>query len=895
MIVHHLNFIVPDLGRWEIEEPTGFRGVDFGIKQDDDRLGRDVSYAGSSNKLTLNRMPEHLLDKILYCKDKMGFESIVKYEVDFSDTVEVLGQIDFQNAITDQNNYFTFTLLEIGELSILKRRLDTKVNLLSYVDVDKNPIDPCIFKNVILPAFPTVGVSTWSNPTVGRQMLFDNPAANADYFNPIKRTDRFDIKDSLSWFEDANDEDNGAFANFILIDAKNALNDVKIDITLNGVYDYLPQFNNTLPDKAGQILLRIYYGAEATPGQYTQIIAWNSTAFTGTTNQSQNLPQNLSFTIPSIPNTHKLWISFVSATVNGAVNRVTFNECSINITASQTSYTTIAPCIRLIDAIKYIVKSISGLNVVAPRWEFGGEYHDQFITTSNYMRHLTDSDYVLSLKDIINDYFPEPFADFQLRKNGDVFIGVYRDYYTNIEIGNFTIGESRRNGQLVGFEQSFNQKYCLNRFTIGYEKYQSLKENTLDNTNFEVHGYSEWYIPNKNVNNSKEVKIGIVRSPYSIEEARRRAIDLTNTTATQDDRTTYALDCILSNTVQEYTNTSFLMHSANGSALTLTNDGSFSWAIMGLATGNIFTIDLLGGVFVTPGVGNYIIISVTAKDLRLTQIDGIPPVSSEGKNTTYTYRIYPNIAGYIARTNEGFSVIENISSAPNAFPNPESTINLKFTNKRVFRNYFNYVATAAMYHPELLVSKTDYKNNPFLNTKLIGESNDGVVEGRDFNTVGFTKLVTANIYTMPLLMNLKDYLKLEDDLRLNNGFIRVLDGNGLPIKGYIKSGVFKIKSDGQDLEDYSGVLEAVIEEKFTPDDMIIRDMGNGTILINDEILPSSFSFTIDGFGKLNIFDANGKRLHVPVYYDKVRLNDNSYASSVNELQMWLQQIKSQDE
>jgi hypothetical protein len=887
MTTHRLNFIEPAWGTWDIDEPTGFRSIDFGIKQDSDRLGRDVSYAGSTNKLTLNKNPNHELNRIFAAKDLKGYECIVHYEIDFDGEVEIIGQIDFFNAETDRINYFTFTVLEIGDLSILKRRMETKVDLLSGLDIDLNPITPCPVNNIILPAFPFIKYSKWLGEDVNEDFV-----SNGQTFAmicPFPRLTQYDIADSLSPF--------GSYSEFQLDDDSDLEMSIKESVILRAATN-IENLKITLKDISLSVLTFGLAGSIST----RIVIIWGNGYSTGQFEYEAlfvefgdfNINnQDFEYTIPFLNETDyvavRITVSQSAPATGGPISSSTINYSGSEMTieATSVSSTSISQTIRLVDAMKQVVKSISGLNVVAPRWEFGGEFYDQFISNTNFMRLINDRPFTMSLKDIIDDYFPEPFADFQIRKNGDVFIGTYYDFYAQQEIGNFTVGEYKRMGQLSGFEELGNPRYALNRFTLRYDKFQSLKENPAQNTNFEVHGVIDTNIPNKNVNNSKEVNIGWPRSPYSIEDARRKAIDLTQDIATQDDDTVYLIDCIPNTSTKFYTATRLLQHVViiNG-RLRLINDSSFSWIQLGIVNGNGFTVDLIAGA-TGEGTGAYIVLEVSDRILDLQLFSGTVAIERDPINTTFTYQVTTDTAPYIARTNQGFGLILNI-------PNPDRTPNLRFTVARNMRRYKGVLASTTMYQRDKPITVTDYKNNPSAFTQLIIDlSNINVTEGGNYTPEQSDVIVTPLIYKVPLEITLREYLQLQDDLRLYNGYIRFFNADGLPIKGYIQEGVFKIKTDGEEIDDFRGILQVTLEEKYQPDDINIMDLGNGMILINNEIAPDTFYFDTDGFGKLSIFDGNGKLLYVPVYYNKVRFNNSEYAESVTQLKTWLKQIKNQ--
>jgi hypothetical protein len=897
MITYHLNFISPDLGRFEIEEPDGFNGIDFGIKQDDDRLGRDTSYAAGSNRLRFNPKPNHYFDKLMYVNDISGFEAKVQFEIDFDEDTEIIGNIDFSTATTDQNTYFECMVIEVSAKANVKLQKDTIVDLFSTTDIYGNYIGACPTYKLFLKAKPITNISLWNTPiplnTTGAQILKSGLVEQITNLgtNPAFGNTRFDIQDTLS-FVSTRTALSGGIPNietFTYIEAEDNIKNIVIELSNIDlkVSSQRTGDDSLITDVNGYSRLVIRYGFDLASSTRVTL---HSKAFDDDESPEYVFPTEFEYTIPQLNRGQRIWIyleNFLDAEVSedsGNAQYIilnNFQNMDVRITGTSTAYSTLTPAVRLIDAIKQVIRSISGLNVYAPRWEIGGEYYNQFITTSNLMRNLADKPFYWSLKDIVDDYFPEPFADYQVLDNGLVIIDKYEGYYNNYEILNAEM-PSDILGQIQGFESSYNPKYLLNLINIGFNTYESQKELTVENTIDEVHGEGQWSIPNTMVNNSKEVKIGVVRSAYSIARKQKEAYNLRENTATQDDSKIYILDCIDVEAPIATTETSFLKIELNDDGdLVLTNDLSFSWVILGITTTSPFQIMLTDGE-ITPNTGAYNVLNVTDNQLVLDKISG-SPIGSDPANITYIYGV--TTADIINRTNQDFIAIENIADGDN-------TANLKFTLRRVLENYRMYISTACSY-TDNAVKNTMYKNNPIAITQLNTED-EALQESFSFIGRDYERKLTPRLFNVKLIMSLRQFFTLSTDLKIHNGYIRTFDGNGIPIKGYIKTGVYKIATKGnQTPEDFMGILEATLEEKYSPDDIYIRDLGNGTILINDEILPSEFSFSIDEYGKLSIFDGNGKLLYVPVYFNRVRVNDSSYAETSTQLGIWLQQIRAQ--
>lgn len=870
MTKFYFDFISSGHGLKEIEEPVGMDGADFTIEQPDGRNGRDVTYAGGNNNLRIESKPQHCFEEMLYNRKVYGYNAVVKFIIEIDEVKSVIGEVDFELMETDDATYIEFMVIEEGDKAKLKRRSDIQTNLFSPTDLDGNPIEPCLTTNILLKAKPVISVSEWGNTSINKEYASDS--LDGDYIMPLLNQLQYDIKDSLAWLDDY-DEDTGD--NIRFIEAKTNLRDVNIDINISAIFKYRPQEGNTedIP-KLG--VLRLYFKYGQTYDTATEIDNVWFHAFYGHTDQQITLPENISLNIPFINNTDKLWIYFRSSSQNGAVNRFNVSSMNVNITATSIAYNTIVPVVRLIDAIKYVVKSASGLEVSAPRWEFGGEFYDQYITTTPLMRNLLDKPFNLSFKDIVDDYFPEAFTDYQIQQDGTVFIGNYADYYRDFQMADFRTRYGCKY-QLEGYSTDFNKRYCVNRFTYGYDNYASQKENETANTYDLVHGDSEWMLPNNGVENKKEVKVGWIRDAFYIEQQRRKAYDLTDTAATQDDDKVYLIDVVdLRDWDREYTETASLKHNAPGTfVLELTNDQTFSWLLLGLAPGDTFTIT--SSVNAAP----YTITNVTDSYIRLVSQNSYEPVNNASTNTTFKYRV-SNGTTLVNRTSEGFSLIQGIEDGNNY-------ANLKYTVKSNIFYYGRYLASCMYYAPDgKSITNTLYKNNPLATTQTVGGVE--IQEGRSF--VPVNPLVTPVIHKPIILMTLYEFLELEAKVRNERGYISFYTPEGLHAKGYIQKATWTATEDQNPyIGDLMGQVEAVLEEKYQQFYIEIVSLGDGSIVIDSDITTNSFDYEIDNFQNLHIFDAVGKLISPPVPYNRVRVNNSGQATSALELAQWLESIQ----
>lgn len=877
MIKHYLNFISTNRGLVEIDEPTGFDQAVFEIMQEEGRHGRDIfSVTNDKGKLKLDSMPNHCFDYIMEAMEQDGFEAEVKYLVEFDGVQNIVGDISFQSIVTDQQTFVELAIMEETFKTLLKKRFDVKTDLFSKLTLDKEEIDPLVPVKVLLKAKPIIQVSEWSNPTIGRQISSDSETA--DYFNPVKSQVQYEIQDSLSWLFDFDTESSN---NFKHIHAATNLKNVNIDLALNvdWYYDVVNAGVGGLSDFYGYMNVRVLWGQsiEQAVENGTNHYLWEH-YFYGEDNQEITLPTDLSYTIPFVGSTDFIWLSFSFASSNGSVNTATFKDCRTKITATSVAYNTVVPMVRLFDAMTYNVRSSADLPISAPRWAFGGEYYDQFITTQPLMRNLIKP-FLISTKEIVEDYLPEVNGDYQIQKDGTVFFGKEEDFYKDYELASFKQRElsdewGQPFGQIEGFEKSFNPEFTVNEFKYSNKYYASEKENETANTYDLVHGDIETLLPNKRVENKKVVEFGWVRDAFMAEKARRNAYDLSDNTATQDDDKIYIVDIVPLSLNTNFTETSFLQHKYNTETgfLELTNDNTFSWELLGIVPGVLFQI--LSG----ENEAVYLVMEVSPTVLILfndttLQVDATV-------NTTFKYFIDPNVV-LTNRTNEGFSNIENIEDG-------ENYANLRFSVKRNIQNYNSYLATCCMYNQDEEIQVTLYKNNPEAITQLTTEAVE-VEEGAEF--IPTNPILTPYLLNVKLVMTLQKFFDLEDSLRINNGYITTYDATGLPIKGYIQQAKWIVQNrGGEDAEALVGVCDTLLKEKYQQFYLEILSVDTGGIWLSNGDSANTFTYEITD-NKLTIYDETGLQLFVPVPYNRVKVNNSGQASSVAELAQWLNLIQ----
>lgn len=894
MIRHYLIFETSGHGRREIIEPTGFDAIDFVIEKEDDRIAIDSPLAAGKNRLTIYEYAEPCFEIIMYNIRKYGYEAVIKYEINFDGEEVIIGEVDLATRETDKVTYIEFAVREENFKQILKRNEELNTNLLSNTDLKGNPITPCTTHNVLLKAKPTVQISRWNAPapvTVqGSISLSATGVTTNTGTNPSYSNIEGGIEDSLSFISTNTVLTEGVpnLSTFTYLRARENIRGLQIDLTnLNLKVQSLKSENVSSPNiesASGFSRLIIRWGLALETSSFHTL---HSVFFSNSDSPEITFPTSFSYIIPTLNRNESVWIYLenkatvvFSDNVPGSSYIITNNFASMDVRMECTSiaYSTVVPMIRLKDVLSYVVKSSSGLNVNTPRWNEGGEFYDQYVTSTPLLRNLIDKPFYVSFKDITDKYFPEVYGDFQIQHDGTVFMGRYPDFYRNEEIGYFpqqTFDE---------YTNTINPRYCINQLFLKFSNYASQKEIEEDNTNDIVHGESQNKLDLESVQNKKEISIGFIRDPNYIEQARRKAYNLNDTSATQDDDKKYLNDVTdLQESDRYFTETSLLRHNANGTQLYINNDGSFSWLLLGIVPGTIFVI-LTG-----PNAGTYTVNEIDERQIFL--ILGIPgptPVDIDEENTTYRYYVSPLVTNLVNRTSEGFASIENIANGTNYG-------NLRFTSARIIRNYYNeYLASCNLYakNPQTGQKKPIknilYRNNGMASTRLIGEALP-VIENEEF--LPTNAILEPEIDSPALIMSLRRYIKLLEDVRLKNGFIKYIDSKGLIKKGYILKGSYEILNRGaNNIDDFEGILKTTVELKYEQFDLTIFGDGSGVLIINNTNVGVNIRFEIDEFENLIIFDETGKKMYPPVPYYKVKVNNSDSAINPVQLIQWLNAI-----
>lgn len=858
-----LNFITNGEGIKIINEPTGFDAADFTLKQDSKRLGRDVSFAGGESEFSFYPMNDHEFDLLVYYYETFGWESEVQLIIEVDGFDSIIGDFDFFTASTNLIDYFKCKVVQSKKQALIKKRNDIKVDLFATTDLDDNIIDAVNTENILVKAKPVKQVSRWETPEIfTKTMNVDSNTFESDteYFvlNPCVNLVKSDIENSLTFFQNYRAVETLGTAkaikenDFILVEAQNNLKDITINITELDLF--LDAYKSYGGDAYGDYEFELKYGSDWSTAN-SEII-FNGRLRDGKTYANTN---NYTYNIPFLNRGDKIWLYFYFKLRESGVGSASFsvdidiNSMNVDISVTSTSYNTIAPSVRLWDAISQNVKAISQLPISFPFAETNGEMYNQRVLSGNMLRNVINKPFYFSMKDI-EEWLPEIYGDYEVSETG-VYLGRFPDYYKNVECGVFeTI-------KYDDYEKSFNEKVAINQFNYKYSKYQSQKENEVENTYDVVHGESEWLVPNVFVENKKEISVGFVRDAFLIAETQKKALTSSEDTATQDDDTIFIIDTIESIDDYVFQETDFIQHvyDKTNNRLELNNTGNFSFSLIGITIGTQFRI--LGG---DANAGTYTVYEVTNRKLTLT---GGGSLNNNGERITrFEYVVTKEHAHYKTWGNEGFSIIDGLI-------NSEDYANLRYSLKRnIVRFYNQYLATCNLWAKKA-IKNTFYKNNPKATL-----SYDGLTTIEDESFIPSNPILSTFKHKVTLITDFATYKTLENRIRTDRGFIRIADSQDFMLKLYPSEITFVNSGD-------LGELTIIGEEKYETSLINITYSELPYLNINEYYTTSKIKYKEKG-EKIYIFDEYGRLLYKPTFWHKITIN-NANASTKQELIQWL--------
>lgn len=922
-LTFYLNFKNDESGEIQITEVVKFDGASFTVEQDKDRYGRDVSFGNEEVSLvfydglydtTVNplQLPSGSivynltmgLDFLLDYYKRFGFESEVEFIIKKDNVVFTVGILDFQLAKTDQLTYFECKIIQENNRAIIKRRESTNVDVFSDKDLDLNDIDPLGTERILLKAKPLTKISEWKGGIPIASMAlsvnqgYPPPVAapgRVGYFNNAQQVMSYGIEDTLSYLENSlefisNTEFPLEREKFVFVRALNQLSNITLELkgfrvqntfTVDNYFSNLIQSPTYIIEGTYDVKYEIVWGYDTLTPLGSISIYEHSFVTNGTDlNIVFDFEQDVTVNIPLLPAGAKIWIYGtgilrrtsdpappITASGQPASIRVSAltHDFTLNITAVSTALDSVINGVRYVDLFKQCIKSINGMPLVTPRFDIGGEFYDQFAFNGKLIRQFADKPFYVTFKNLMEG-IQEVNADYQINQD-NVFMGVYEDFYPNKEIGAFL------QAPFDDFETSFNERYAIINLNYKYDTFEQDRDeaNTIDG----VHTNSQYLFPNKFVEGQKNIKVNHIRDAFAIESARRQGIQTKDTTSLDNDDKMFVIDVvpILPTDQGQFSNILLVQNNTSGQIKILNSDGNstavFNWTLLGFRIGDYIQISDNGGAF-----NSYLVENIEPTVLTVTGVaisDGTHILEFKYPYTGVTFK---------NRTNEGFTLIENLQSGDNFS-------NLRYTIRRNLFHWEQYMHTATKYRPNGVIQNTYFKNNGLLKTQF----NNGQIyqENEDINENTLRDaIIDPLLYKTKVIIDFETKVgllqKLQDieDGKIG-GFIRISDTNGRMVKIYLTKDNYVWAT---------GLSDIYGEPKQESEFVEINTIGTDLIEISEVGYDKDIVFPVNykTIGeKIQLIDVKGVALINLTHFSNIKVNgivyDNIYdlCNAISEL------------
>jgi len=727
--------------------------------------------------------------------------------------------------------------------------------------LNKNTITPIQTQRLFMKAKPIEQKSEWESQGSSVQGV---AFRSKDVFvklgaNNCNNVKNYGIDNTLSFISTRYAINGAEFPtdglSYTYLEAQEELTNVKISITDLEAYTSQIRANvggEIVTSANGVARFYVKYGYDDGYGADLTTIILYEKNFTNTPSTPiEYLPTQLSCDIPLIQRGMRLWIYMscditgfsVTGTSNASFYQVNavMESMNVKIEATSTAISSIINAVRYIDLIKQNYKGIGANPIIAPKFDVGGQFYNNFCFNGKLIRQLINEKFYLQLDETLES-LQEFCADSQVLPNSN-FIGQYSDYYANVDLGGFLMNPDK------DFKITKNENYLINQFTFGYKKYQ---KDTDESTALDaIHTDSEWFVPNDKSSDEKKITLPFARDHYLAEYLRRRATN--NTTADIDDDTIFIFDVIelAPNSRESFSAVLKFQKDNSDNTFKLLANQSFSWNLLGFNVGNTIKVN---------GI-NYLVTDITSTLLTLDWSGG----NSQGEEVfTIDYPL-TNVQ-YTIRTSEGLIFSDNLLNA-------DVYGNLRYSIKRNIANWFPYLATAGKFIVEKTIDNSYFKSNENCTTQFIGEPQPiKENESIEIQDISDLKIINQNVINTTLTVSFERAKELIEKLQNVNtlgGFIRCQNQNGGIFKGYIRKLDYNFKYEELQVELEERNESDFLTVTYTGSTLTINEVGYDIKVVTEKRY-NIFNEYLQFFDENNVFLCNRTK------FDKVKFNGIVY-------------------
>jgi hypothetical protein len=730
----------------------------------------------------------HGLKRIIDSYQEYGADGEIELTVYYLDTKLSVCDFDLENIDTDLLSYFKCSFIENNTRSKHKiREDDIMIDVYAEKDLDGRVIQKLVPLKVLLPSKSTFANSKW----VKVDIPYFNAGAPNDvatklaagsaykYFNFCKTPVEYGIEDTLSpsAIEFANEFLDTYDGTMKMVDCKTSKKNAKFKITSDVSFKHIQNGRTGFQNRSSlSLILRVSYGTG--PNDSNQYLLYNQ-EFIGTEPRTGIVPPVIDFELPTKLNEGEFitiywdysWDSgTIALTTDYAqvenYSHVVFNDCTIEMTAVESSINSVIQGVRWIDILKKSSEIISGLGVDAPRIDVGGEYYDTLICNGGGLRNISNIPFSVKTKDVF-EMGKMVAQDYQITED-KILIGEYSDFFSDKLIKTFNVKPDEK------FQWNTNKEYRIKTFDYKFKNYEQdrQEQRTLD----AIHTEQQILMPNKKTIDVKKVEVTQILDAYKIDSLKRLGIDPETVDSSLADDTDIAMIKITplaNNYVENYIGLLNAVSSVDGVKLYST---LFRWDKIGLGLSSSFSI--LSGL----NTGTYIIAKIESTILTLNKIS---PIVNTSENTIIEIAYSLEGVNFIAETDERFAEVLGVISK-------DTYTNLFYSKSRNILKWMPYLATCSMRFQKANLTVSFLKSNQDLSTRLLSESVN-LVEKNSIPVLSIAELkrVTDRVFSVSIyLSDPSDIIDIFESMNIRNddgsigGYYGFLDNSGNVVYGY---------------------------------------------------------------------------------------------------------------
>ncbi len=773
------KFIVPSgsfQGEYVINKPDGWDDVDSIVNIDDVLLNVKDFIIGENTKLKFYQYSNKIAYDVLYnVKEEQGTDGriifkwlAVKNGVEYDllqDNFEV-NMNKYKNTLENNTFVIDVDLIKSESQNKLFNRDDVTIDLFGTKDLDENTITPVETFQLGYKK-GAAKLSNFYSWDISQDILSIKPSTSG--FFSFSRSEEYEFGSNTNEYCGIKNVNLGSIGTVTFdqgpfVSTNITLKSIKIEISNMQVA--FGRFNSsvTIPPNVG--LYAVISGAGFF---YTQLLK-NFTSQSG--NSSEIKIENETFTlnindVSNISPGQNLSFLFLTTDINDQFIMTSLKtNTSIEITTNMESPIVKTSGIRLVDAIKQVVKNYtaSGLSVVSNYLDLGGIYYNTSVSTGVYLRGLptiytAGQKIKTSFKSLITEGAAKLLVLGFDVLNENVIIEDLGYFFKDVKV--FDLSDKIYLQE--GFSIEHDKDVVFNTMLFGSKKFSKNVKDDIQN----FITSAEFTTPIKSVKNKFDKQTDLIVDEYKIQELIE---DKSSSTNDNDD------DLVMIDMVNE---TDYWDSGVFPNCIHQNKDNKLVLTCAQLAFDTTF-MEVGSSVQITEGYnsGTWTILNINKAELTLNKTSGI---ESGTNDTPIRYNIPSLVKNRSIR--DGFTEDQFVR-------NPETSTNSRHNPKYHMARWFQWFGSGLRKKQSSeLLKVTNYKNNDKAQMKI--NSTDLVNELPGLITVGADEsLGRMRSYRQPFFngekieisytnVTFQEFIVLYENWRYGIG------GNRLESRGYI--------------------------------------------------------------------------------------------------------------